>query len=312
MGTKKTEITLDCAYDNYSLLSKDNLNIKKYTNSDITIRSEYNDILNLHNDKKQSTKILFTENEIYDIDLCRYDEIISIRRVHDLIMLKNIISVGLNVPQFYYTSGRLKYLELLNFDKTYVIKSFLQARSVGKAIVKVDEYLDMCYTSIRSDITREEFNKRFIKFKGEYRNEHEEYLIYKNITSAGDFYMQEYIDVKAEYRLFYTYGTELKDLILLKRTGYGLTNDITVDNMKTIKIDNPENILSDSMVSKFKDLSKLTKLPIMSVDIYEDNNGDFGIFEYSPEFSLELDINTLKQLKTNINLGMMNFLKELI
>jgi len=308
--TKKQKIELYLnipGYDNYYLLNKkklnkDNICIKKYN-------EEYSTSIKVKN--KNTLKVLFT-TKTNPIDEYRFDKVINVIRDHDLIMLDNIINAGLNIPKSYYANDSFKYFDLLDFNKKYVIKVFLQARSIGKTITTLENFLDMTYTKSRSDITRETFNERFIKFKGECRNDSEEYLIYDNIHNNNNFYIQKHVDVVSEYRLFYTYGTKLKDLVLLKRTGYGLTEDITVDGMLVDIVKDNTKILNKDFLNKMKKLSKIIELPMFSVDIYKDKKGNLGIFEYSPEFSLELNGDILKQLQVNINKSMKKFLMEVL
>lgn len=104
--------------------------------------------------------------------------------------------------------------------------------------------------------------------------------------SSGNYIIQKYVDVKAEFRYLYFYG---EDPIIIERgksDGDWQANSCVTG--KGVHVENPAaRIPNFSYLSnKIWELAKYLNAPFLSVDVYLDQSGEFGIFEFQMEFGI--------------------------
>ena len=106
-----------------------------------------------------------------------------------------------------------------------------------------------------------------------------------NQLSRGGYIIQKYLDIKQEYRYLYFHGEE--PIIIERKRG---ENQWQANSCVT----GIGNYIEDaSTIPKIDEINdKITKLanhlntPFLSVDVYIDADGNFGIFEFQMEFGI--------------------------
>jgi len=224
--------------------------------------------------------------------------VVDITREHNISMLKQITRFGINTPRWYLSSvGIDAYYNRLDWDKQYMYKAFNQARSVGKKIVDIETLKNMYYDT---DLETVEFNAKYNIDTTTTRSGAEE-DIFKNSLRTNNYYLSEVIDVKHEYRVLWVETmTDVTDLVVKERHGCAPNSDVE----RTSELIAPGNINPGVPVKTnlailkklMRFASSLGKLTI-SMDLYVDKDGNYGLFEYSTEYGIEYDKETLKKLR---------------
>ncbi len=210
---------------------------------------------------------------------------IDMRREHDLDIIRRIRRYGIMTPVSYASSVPISLLSVMKKKKKYIIKGFLAARSLSKGRVTKDIYPDMLTDA--AELDNETFNKTYNIDPGNNRTEEEKYLLKQDIKEC-DFLLQEWTNVKHEYRVLYFDGTDLRSSIVIKRVGYAPNSK---KERKQERVD-PTELMAHDEMSDGKFMEKVWKLgrehpsPTLSFDVYVDNKGRLGLFEYSVQWGL--------------------------
>ena len=199
--------------------------------------------------------------------------------------------------------------DLLDTSAPLVIRPATTARSLGNMVCKVSdlEYLIECivecriidrekrkendYSVISEKIKEYGFILPDENSRGWYRNKDEQYRLETIFADRPAISIQEVISFKEEYRFYYHFGmAKAEDLLFaIKRKGFSLTPK--KDEMKEECLDIDSDFKSfttmketlNKMISMFKKYKTLTA----SMDIYIDDKGEVGCFEYSHEYSAD-------------------------
>ena len=271
------------------------------------INFSYDSNINIDDDRVICFVDRYVDNTKVDV-LTGLDNILVIdtTRVNDLHMLSTLRNIGIDVPDYVYADNTIQYVNICE-NKQYVFKSFMSARSIGKTILDLDKLIDMYYSSARDDIGDKTFNKLYITNEGEYRDKNEKYKVRACIKN-GAYYLQEYVDVVCEYRIISGCNLSTDEVTIFARKGYGLNKENNIDNMTTTLTNFKDAGIPESLLSNIADISMFTGLPFYSVDVYKDRNGKWGVFEYSFEFAVEHDYNSIMKIKYTVNKAFENYI----
>lgn len=228
----------------------------------------------------------------------------------------------------------------INNDTLIAIRpSRTAARGLGNLVMKFSElelFLSLLKIAFKYD-TPEKFNKLlegngFNREKyGEVHSEDDIYFL-ENAILNNNILIQEVVEVKEEYRLYWHFGMKnLGDLLILKRDGYGLnvdaydmseelvvnTLDLTKKDFSTLPTNYKFLQLEDKVKKEFvKTLNKLIKMfkdskfMVASIDIYIDSKDNVGAFEFSTEFAMDgLPLHVQSNFITELNNSLYNYKK---
>jgi glutathione synthase/RimK-type ligase-like ATP-grasp enzyme len=166
-------------------------------------------------------------------------------------------------------------LSKIDDDTNVIIKDVNGARGIGQVLIKKSRIYKL-YNDIYAD-TDVDIKKLFKKYKigGAFRNEHEvKYIV--NTIKNGSFIIQEVVDKKAEWRYVYCYKN--KPIIIKRCTTKTWQSNISVTG-KHKNISHKKSKKIDKMNEIAETLSEYLNSPYLSIDFYEDKNGNIGVFE---------------------------------
>jgi len=237
--------------------------------------------------RHQDNYLKFKNNYINQCDRTD-EEMISLLEKYDIPFPKTIFQDKITT-----------LLTCMEPNKEYAVKSYGAARSIGKYKTDRTLFLDMLNRiSIGEFKSKEEFNTYYGINGGIYRNDDDKYRLYDSLCK-DNVYLQEYIDIKKEYRLFIYFDHE-PNVSCLLRKGYSLNpkaSDMDEDYVEYNTI-LKEHKQIDTIVKRFIDMMKQEKNLTLSIDIAIDQNNDAYVIEFSREYSIDnKDIFNLHQDK---------------
>jgi len=244
----------------------------------------------------------------------------------DLLEIKKTLELGIfKIPRTFFSNNYLMLVNMLEPDKEYYVKGNYTARSMAKYKGKRDDIIKMIEIVNNAPIEKvmpdseykgmlhmhpnegDVFNKIFDIDVGNVRDEKEKYMLYSRLKSR-EFHIQEAIDVKYEFRVLVTYNG---NVYIEKREGYGYKSKeerkhtpISIKEFEGIVGKNKTRMIIEDSKSFIKKL----KYPIISIDVWIDEDDDYGIFEWSSEFGLEYPDDIIKDLEKNVTLSIVELL----
>lgn len=270
------------------LIDSSKFEISKYKDSLVFDSSEMDDTLYI-----QTIRRVIAEDPRCNLGLSNTIDMI---REHDLVMMQQIKVAGFNIPNWYYnTDSLIGYIQQLDWDKKYMLKCFNQARSMGKKVVDIMLLKKMSTAKVKDYI---EFNQQFDIDVGCINEETEQAITYNRII-ANQYYLMDFIDIDKEYRVVYIEGMQDYDLVIEERFGYGPNSE---HDRKHIQCDHclPKTF-KKKLINFCKKLGKFT----MSIDVYVDHDGNYGLLEYSTQYGIEYDKETLMHMKSFYNAALL-------
>lgn len=166
----------------------------------------------------------------------------------------------------------------LAYGKKYVLKAGGSSRSIGKAIVDrqmLKAMVDFLGDSgERSEENGIAFNQKFGIETGRIFKEEEKYRLYYALKGDRNVYIQEYVDIDEEFRYYYFNTSKRGSRFVYKRFGCRLDVKEEEDTYRVPKSSVPKELLTS-----LDAIARTYKVPWMSVDIFKDKNGNWGVFE---------------------------------
>lgn len=279
-----------------------------------------------------------------EVDICvgRYDKIAMfyIATQFDIPIPKYIELTSLRVTHILDAISEISSCIKATNNNLISIRNKRSARGMGNLIISIDKILDLIFLvrTYRNNLGTKKGVERLAvleKFRnaidliaeprkgyGDYHDDEEKYRIESSLLEkSGSMFMQEVIiSPKEEFRLYLTQNMEYvpcASFIGIKRLGYGLTEK--VENMTDIHLSRNEidTIVEDekfqAIIDKLIKMLRALKHVAISVDLYRIiDTGEWGIFEYSSEYSIEgLSLEHSLKLREHINysLGYINHIK---
>lgn len=273
------------------------------------------------------------DNKYIDISICRYTKlsVFDVFKYYNINHPKAIQVARFNGPGLVYRLDNLNLENNLDIDIDDVVslRSSNSSRGIGNINIKVNKLIELSFlTNVfkrklgnKKESEALEFYKQFrVELNklceprsgyGDYRTEEEEYRIEELLLNRpNQLLIQEYIDMPyLEYRLYLTYDMDSVDvntLIGIRRKGYGLTSNR--EEMVDVQINGEDmvNLFADdgfkSITDKLLKMMKEQKHLVISVDLYKLQPGDWGVFEFSTEYSIEgVSVEHVLKLKKHIN-----------
>ncbi len=268
-----------------------------------------------------------------DVSICIYTKL-SVFNVFNYYNINHPKAIQLGAFTGATIVNRLDSLNIENdleicIDDVVSLRSNMSSRGIGNINVKVNKLIELTFLT-------HEFNRKLGSKKGsealdlykqfrieldklceprsgygDYRTDDEKYRIEEILLDRpNQLLLQEYIDMPyLEYRLYLTYDMESIEpntLIGIRRKGYGLTSNR--EEMVDVQINGEDmvNLFADdgfkSITDKLLKMMKEQKHLVISVDLYKIQPGDWGVFEFSTEYSIEgVSVEHVLKLKKHIN-----------
>jgi hypothetical protein len=235
--------------------------------------------------------VLCIDHRVDDIDVLTYLNIpiYGMDRLKKMYQMMILDYIGINHPKTYgyYGSPTIQFEKIKDNGKMYVIKDNLGARGLGQAIGKLKDI-----TNFLSKPQKYAEKLTFGNTKDDY-NEREGYerYLYNNYNVI----IQEKIDVYDEYRIILYYGTTPNIIKRIKSNNNWQSNSCIDENTSEICDNFDENILQE--------LNKLLvyfNTPFLAVDLYIDNEGKWGLFEYQMEHGTFAFSNSYEKINTGV------------
>lgn len=190
-------------------------------------------------------------------------------------------------PDSYYdinTNGCLNTTDKLNsycdLDE-FVVKPINGARGIGVKLIKRQDYKDCLYSKTN---TEKVFHKEIEEAVSQ---DPESYQMKTYIQDSIDcMLIQKPINVRKEFRILYFTPNEVLGYERERSEGQFCGNLSHGSKPKRINEVYFEEILKP-FINKFKPIMDEFRYPWLSIDVYEDDNGDLGVFEFQMEFAYE-------------------------
>lgn len=283
--TEKIIILADEMYSSFYLLNPDRFMLNFDNSMAIAINSQNIDLSVMH--IKTNSK---TSSHIMGLPIT-----LDMTRISDLHMLKKLRSYGIRTPDYYYYSNVLKYINIMKPDKKYLLKSDYSARSTGQLFVKSD-MMNSLYNDFH-ELSKEEFNNKYIKDIGKTHNEDEKYKLHISISNKSC-YLQEIVEFSDEYRiLLFDNSNNKPNFIIEYREGYQIESEKERLHSVIYTSEDTNSKYSkmfSKIIQKLYEIMHLENVPFIAVDVYvhefvnENNKKDYtwGVFEYGYEFGI--------------------------
>jgi len=204
---------------------------------------------------------------------------IDMHLVHDHDQYYNLRQAGINTPTIYATPVTSDLYTLLHSAKPYIFKSYYAARSLGKHVFKKHHFLAILTDSKR--LTPKEFNKAWGVDPGQTISDDEKNILIGALRK-DNVYVQDYINIKHEFRVLYFRGCANMEPVIIARKGYGPNNTETRSSETTERIINNE--LTDEIMDVLYKFGDAQPSPMLSFDVYIGTDDKWGVLEYSTEF----------------------------
>ena len=222
------------------------------------------------------------------------ERIVNMERLNDLEMLRKLVDFGMKVPNFIYSHSSNGYFPLMNDSKSYLIKGFGMARSLGQMRVKKENINDVMYDAFILD--KNEFGKLHNLDNLMARETKEENLVYDCIKNH-EFYLSEEVKFYAEYRVLYFIDIPSIDFIIEERKGYQINSKAPREH-KVIHLD--KSRITIEILDQIKRFGDSMDYPMLSFDIYINADETWGVFEFSQEFGTQYkDIYSILEYQIN-------------
>lgn len=258
----------------------------------------------------------FTGKEV-DICVGRYDKMAMfyIADQFNISIPKYVELTSLRVSHILDVISEMSSSIKMTNDSLVAIRFKRSARGLGNLIISVDKILELIFLvrTYRNTLGNKKGAERvdiLEKFRnaidliaeprkgyGDYLDEEEKYRIESSLLEkSGSMFMQEVImKPKVEFRIYLTQNMEFitsDSFIGIKRAGYGLTEKVS--SMTDIHLSPAEinALIQDekfqAIITKLIKMLRELKHVVISVDLYRMlDTGEWGIFEYSNEYSIE-------------------------
>ena len=258
----------------------------------------------------------FTDKEI-DICVARYDKLVMfyIADQFNISTPKHIELTSLRIPRILDMVSEMSSSIKLTNDSLIAIRYKRAARGIGNLVISVDKILELIFLvrTYKDILGAKKGVERFAVFEkfrnaidliaeprkgyGDYRDEDEKYRIESSLLEkSGSMFIQEVLtEPKVEFRIYLTQNMEFitpDNFIGIKRIGYGLTEKVESMTDHHLSPAEINALVQDKkfqvIIAKLIKMLRELKHVVISVDLYRIlDTGEWGIFEYSNEYSIE-------------------------
>lgn len=230
--------------------------------------------------------LLFDANDDYQsLDI----PTIGCKRVDKSKQMLYLNKLGINTPKFYKVFGNdtenrydeyYTLLEDMNDECEIILKPEGGARGLGQILLKKKEIYNF-FEELYKEGTILKLVDNF-NIGGDIKNMSEEEIKWSNdALFDNSFFITEKVNIKNEYRVMLFYGED--PIIIQRSVDKNWQANISLSNSFKV-IDNSNDLFNSEFNNKLKMLLDSLNSPFLSTDIYEDINGNFGLFEYQMQF----------------------------
>lgn len=228
---------------------------------------------------------------------------INMYRKHEFEYLNDLQQAGITVPPYYYSYGSEIISTVDNFMDLYMVKTFMQSRSMGKDIVTVDILEKMIECVEQRDSNYKEFNDIFAIDVGKTKTDNEDATLY-NAIKHRVFYLSKIVEFHKEYRILYMKGIDPSEYIVEYREGYKPRDPIE-------RLHKPiDDFDREDILNKIKEFGDSSGSPALSFDVYIQDGGEWGCFEYSTQFGVDYPLAELVKIRKQFTEAMLLAIKE--
>lgn len=267
--------------------------------------NDFNIVDRLGND---TDLIIFNEHIDTDIlDLARVKGIKwcggkRLTKLYQYFLLKRL---GIYSPKTYYnihTNNTISTIDELNAFvdlEEFIVKPPNGARGIGVKKITRQQWKDCMFDNKKVYTV---FKDEFIKANGDeiddspindpdiYQLKHKDPDVRRDFIEYGfnQSIIQEPINVVREFRCLYFAGGEYLVYERVKKEGQFCGNLSHGSTAKMIDLcSDDDRYIINPMLPNFENILKETKFPWISIDIFEDDKGNVGVFEFQMEFAYE-------------------------
>ena len=227
----------------------------------------------------------------YYIDLKRESEI----KLH--MKLKSLSNI--KVPDIMFSNTDAALYRHMDINKNYMLKTLWQARSLGKAVVNLELMLRISEDLTYDDFDCEKFNRKYKLDLGETRDNTEKCILFNSLKNYN-YYLQDLVEFDKEYRVLYFTGSDIYDYVVEEREGYSV-----LDNRERKHSVITAKYIPEFILNSIKDFGDKSGCPALSFDIaYNKELNTWYVFEYSVQFGIQYDTDTLNKIKKQFTKAM--------
>jgi hypothetical protein len=250
--------------------------------------------------------VIFNESidtELEDLAKSKGIKTFGGRRLDKLNQYFLLERLGINTPKVFYNVHTNKPIQTIDeFNAfvdvdTFVVKPPLGARGIGVKVITRKDWKD-CIMDNKH--TYSVFSDEFMKLNGDeitplpLKKEDINNLRHKDESISRDyieygfknFIIQEEIKVKREFRIIYFRNNTFLSYERVKQEDQFCGNLSHGTDPKVLSESEIDEIVKPN-IGKFKTILKETNYPWISIDLYIDENDEFGIFEFQMEYAYE-------------------------
>lgn len=242
-------------------------------------------------EKKKNFDCLFIFDGEYNrrVEILKYHKVpyIGIHRETKDVQQLILNNFGFKTPPFYkeyenmfHSYERYDFyhilLEDLDDEDEIVIKHQNGARGLGQILTKKKELYNIFEYAEDVDFLNK-LNIGGIEKEGDIRLN-----LIKSMLSGNEFYITKKIEVVNEYRLMAFYG-ESPILVKRNKDSNHWQRNVTITNDYEIVKDYKE-VFNEDFNEKIQNFLLYLNTPWLSMDLYEDEKGNLGFFEYQMQY----------------------------
>lgn len=211
--------------------------------------------------------------------------IIGGRRLDKLEQSLFLVKYNINHPKTYYDKdGMYPFTDIQTFDsfcdeKEFVVKPLSGARGIGVKTMSRSDY-KKCL-----ERPKKEVSEVFAKEIEVMRNEDDVPYNYIEDSFMEGMLVQEKINVTHEFRAILFQPNNHLIYERVKNDGQFIGN--LTHGSKPRKVNEEHESILLPIITQLRGLMNELKYPWLSVDLYLDDNGNVGVFEYQMEFAYE-------------------------
>lgn len=271
---KKTIIVSDI-YQQLAYVDRKKFDVFKYDESDMVIDTDRPDKLYVNMTSYGS-----------GMEGCRLGgNYIVAPRFKDVEQLSILKRFGIYMPRILHALNLEKLYTLLEDNKTYIVKYFGHARSLGQAVVSKENLVTFVNDGYKC--TAMEFADKYDTQRGVIRGDEERTMLLDNLRS-GHCFLQEVVHHDEEYRVLVFFTKSGTSFMVEKREGYNLGS--TLSDRKHYVAEVPDDIVM--VCGMLQKVVNTLRTPAIAFDLFIKRHRDgvmdtWGIFEFSTEFGCD-------------------------
>ena len=209
--------------------------------------------------------------------------------INNFEILNNLRLSGVHVPRYQHPAYTYGGNNCMTEEDVYVLKRNNTGRSLGNVIVdrkkyiKMEQWVGQNYKENNSIETGLAFNKMFYINPDHTCNDSEAIRLYSSLVQRN-FIIQDYVDIKNEYKLYYvdTPNDRKWDLMYHSATEIEGSQEPDTYVVDLINLDN-------NLFKTIENYVQNHNAPCMCFDVYEDTDDNWGVFECSPSWHYNTD-----------------------